>query len=179
MELIPQTPLRRIVLVAAMLVMPSPGGVLQAADALDVRISPRVALEPATLRITVDIEPEADNRYVVIQVESDAFSRSSLIQLDGLDSAKRHDVRYQELPAGEYVHRRDVIRFDWHSRVRTTRRDGRADPRADATVDGARIFLASGPRLGYAPRLNSHGWGECEPPGGWPASSLACSPLWR
>jgi hypothetical protein len=73
------------------------------ADALDARISPRVAQEPATLRITVEVEPHVLNRYVVVQADKELFSRSSLIQLDGTASARVHHVLYRELPAGQYV----------------------------------------------------------------------------
>jgi len=103
MELIPKQPLRCVVLVAIILLMPSPRGPVKAADALDVHVTPRVANEPATLRITIDVEPQADNRYVLVQADSDDFLRSSLIQLDGSGSAKRHDVRYKALPAGAYA----------------------------------------------------------------------------
>lgn len=39
------------------------------------QVTPNGAYQPATLRITVDVEPEADHRYVVVQADSDDFSR--------------------------------------------------------------------------------------------------------
>jgi hypothetical protein len=74
-----------------------------AVDPLDVRISPRVAHAPATVQITVAIEPESSNRYAVIEAEGELFSRSSMIQLEGAESPRIHDIQYRGLPAGHYV----------------------------------------------------------------------------
>ena len=76
---------------------------LRGADALDLRISPRVAHAPATIRITVEIEPESSNRYAVVEADGERFSRSSMIPLEGSDSPRTHDVQYRGLPEGQYV----------------------------------------------------------------------------
>jgi hypothetical protein len=81
----------------------TPGGPLRGADVLNLRISPRVAHAPATIRITVEIEPESSNRYAVVEADGERFSRSSMIPLEGSDSPRTHDVHYRGLPAGQYV----------------------------------------------------------------------------
>jgi hypothetical protein len=43
------------------------------------------------------------NRYVVVEAEGERFSRSSMIQLEGTESPRVHDVQYGGLPAGHYV----------------------------------------------------------------------------
>jgi hypothetical protein len=99
------SPAQLVVTIAALVVL----GVValkeapRAADPLDVRVSPRVAHAPATLRITVQVEPESLNRSVVVAAEGEQFSRSSLIQLEGAESPRIHDVQYRGLPAGRYV----------------------------------------------------------------------------
>jgi hypothetical protein len=67
-----------------------------------VRVSPHIALEPATLNIDLIIERSSDNRALQLSVESDNYYRSSLVPLDGDDAPRVTTMRYSSVPAGSY-----------------------------------------------------------------------------
>ena len=63
---------------------------------------------PATVPITIAVEPAADNRVLVVEADSDDYYRSSSIELDGDKEKRLHAVELRSLPAGEYVVRAQV-----------------------------------------------------------------------
>jgi hypothetical protein len=67
-----------------------------------VRVSPHIALEPATLNIDLIVERNSDNRALQLSVESENYYRSSLVQLDGDDAPRVTTMRYSSVPAGSY-----------------------------------------------------------------------------
>jgi hypothetical protein len=69
---------------------------------LTVRVSPHIALEPATLNIDLTVERNSDNRALRLSVESDNYYRSSLVQLEGDDAPRVTTMRYSSVPAGSY-----------------------------------------------------------------------------
>lgn len=86
-------------LVCALVGMASPLG---ASGPLLLKVTPNVAMAPATVRVLATIEPDAQNRMVEIVAESDDFYRSSQIQLEG-DRARRTSlIELRSLPAGAY-----------------------------------------------------------------------------
>ena len=89
----------RTVLAGVLIAIALPTG---AADRLAMRISPRMVYEPATLRIELSVEPDSDNRVLLIVAESVDFYRSSEIQLDGERAPRTNVVSYRSLPARDY-----------------------------------------------------------------------------
>ena len=63
---------------------------------------------PATVPVTIAVEPGADNRVLVVEADSDDYYRSSSIELDGDKEKRLHSVELRSLPAGEYVVRAQV-----------------------------------------------------------------------
>jgi len=107
--------LRALLLIpaVALLAMSPPGP----AKRLSVRVSPRVALAPATLVIDAVAERDAANRSLQIEVDSSDYHRSSLIQLDGDDAARTNTVRYDAVPGGTYEVRATLLGADGAQRA--------------------------------------------------------------
>jgi hypothetical protein len=89
-----------ILVVAAVVTLGPISG--HAADTIALQVSPRVAVEPATLTIRATVEPHADNRGLQVRVLSGGYSRSSFVQLDGLDAPRTTIISYPEIPGGTY-----------------------------------------------------------------------------
>jgi len=76
-----------------------------------VRVSPTVSRAPATVRLVVTVEPDANNRELQIEADSEGFYTSSTVQLDGSTAPRLQWFVLKELPAGTYeVHARVVQR---------------------------------------------------------------------
>ena len=71
-------------------------------NAISMRVSPKQAFAPVNLRISVTIEPSADNRSVVIVADSDQFYRSSQIPLEGEHAPRTVNVEFKGVPGGHY-----------------------------------------------------------------------------
>ncbi|HEY3043476.1 MAG TPA: hypothetical protein VGJ39_05610 [Vicinamibacterales bacterium] len=90
--------IKRVVFVVALAVaLPLDGG-----EPLTVRVSPRLALEPAVLTVQAMIEASPDNRALEIIAESADFYRRSSIQLDGAHAPRLSVVEFKNLPTGTY-----------------------------------------------------------------------------
>jgi hypothetical protein len=94
--------LRVLFSICCAMLLPS-GASLHAQDALDVRLSRHVMSAPASLRITVVVQRDRDQRALTIEADSGLFYTSSLIQLDGGSAQRAHSVTYSNLPEGSYV----------------------------------------------------------------------------
>ena len=73
-----------------------------AGEPLAMRVSPRLALEPALLTVRTTIEADADNRALQIVAQSADFYRSSFIQLDGANAPRLNVFEFKNLPNGTY-----------------------------------------------------------------------------
>ena len=73
-----------------------------AGESLSMKVSPRQALAPVNLRVSVRIEPDADNRALMIVADSPLFYRSSQIQLEGDQAPKTFTIEYPNVPGGQY-----------------------------------------------------------------------------
>jgi len=92
--------MRKVVLFASVLAMIAlPVG---AGEALRMRVSPAYSYEPATLLIQLSVEPDAENRALLVVAESPEFYRSSEVALEGDRAARTNVVQYKSLPAGAY-----------------------------------------------------------------------------
>ena len=63
---------------------------------------------PATVPITIAVEPGEDNRALTVEMDSDDFYRSSTLELDGKNEKRLHMVEFKSLPPGDYVVRAQV-----------------------------------------------------------------------
>jgi hypothetical protein len=81
----------------------SPSTTVAAADKLSMRLSQTVASAPAEVIVTATVERGADNRALEIAAESQDFFRSSLVTLDGDQAPRTTQLRFTNLPSGEYV----------------------------------------------------------------------------
>jgi hypothetical protein len=92
-----------------------------AVDKLVVRVTPSVAIGPATVRIRTVAERDADNRAMEVVAESADFYRSSVVQLDGERAPRTRDFFFNDMPAGEYVIRAALFGSDGKERASVTR----------------------------------------------------------
>ena len=93
--------MNRVFLVALLLtlvVAPSVKGSQRVA----IRVSPVVAMEPAALTIRATIEPSDDNRRLSVTLDSDSYSTSSDIPLEGRNSARLSVLELRDIPSGLY-----------------------------------------------------------------------------
>jgi hypothetical protein len=86
-------------LVLLALVVSAPLG---ASDRLAIRVSPSVAFAPANLVIRTTIDADNRNRYISVTAESDAFFRSSELQLDGERAPHTSVFEFRSVPVGNY-----------------------------------------------------------------------------
>jgi hypothetical protein len=86
--------------------------VVAAQDVVEIRMRGRYYSEPATVRITVAVEPDAKNRVLVIQADGDRLFRSSQVSLEGDKEQRIHTVEFKNLPAGYYTVRAEVMSKD-------------------------------------------------------------------
>jgi hypothetical protein len=79
-----------------------------AKDILEIRLRGHYWAEPATVRITVAVEPGAENRALLVEADSSNYFRSSTLALDGEKEKRLHTVQFKNLPAGRYTLRAEV-----------------------------------------------------------------------
>jgi hypothetical protein len=94
---------------------------LGAGEPLTIRVSPRVAMAPATLVIDAVAEQDPANRALQIQVDSADYYRGSLVQLDGEQAPRTTTVRYEGLPGGTYEVRATLLGSNGKPRASTNR----------------------------------------------------------
>ena len=71
-------------------------------EPLTIAVWPAFAIAPATVTVRSRIEPNADNRSLVIVADGPELYRSSEIQLDGARAPKTFELSFHEMPGGEY-----------------------------------------------------------------------------
>jgi hypothetical protein len=84
--------------VAAALSLPSEGG-----EPLAARVTPGVGFAPCEVVIRADVEPNDDNELLEFIIDSPSYFRSSTEELDGGDAPRRYEVRFRDVPAGNYA----------------------------------------------------------------------------
>ena len=90
-----------------------------AAGVVELRLHGRYFAEPATVHVTIAIEPDVQNRTLLIEADSDAMFRASEITLDGANERRIHNIEFKNLPAGNYILRAEV-RSSTESRGKAT-----------------------------------------------------------
>ena len=79
-----------------------------AGEVVTIRLRGHYFSEPATVQITVAVEPAENHRALVIEADSDHYFRSSAIMLSGETDKRIHSVEFKSLPAGSYTLRAQV-----------------------------------------------------------------------
>jgi hypothetical protein len=75
-----------------------------AAEEKDVSVwMPSFAQAPATVQLNVRVAPRKENRLLRVTLDSDAYYRSSDLQLEGAEAPTMHSIRWPGIPSGEYV----------------------------------------------------------------------------
>jgi hypothetical protein len=74
-----------------------------ATDIVEIRLRGRYYSEPATVQITIAVEPDSQNRSLRVEAESERMFRSSQINLLGANEKRIHTLEFKNLPAGEYT----------------------------------------------------------------------------
>lgn len=73
-----------------------------AAQRLAIRVSPAVALAPASVTVRATIEPNDANRALQITVSSPSYVRTSEISLDGRNAQRVNVFELKDVPTGLY-----------------------------------------------------------------------------
>jgi len=94
---------------AGLLVVPAPAA---APPPVTVKVVPNVGMAPATVRVTVKVEPDGRNRGLMVEADSQDFYSSSEITLDGNESSRTQRFEFKNLPPGRYEIRATVERND-------------------------------------------------------------------
>lgn len=79
-----------------------------AANVVDIVLHGHYFSEPATVRLMVTVEPNADNRSLWIEADSADLFRASEVALNGADEKRLHTFVFKNLPAGYYMLRAEV-----------------------------------------------------------------------
>lgn len=83
-----------------------------AQELVEIRVTGRYFTAPATVPITVAIEPGAKNRMLIVEADSEDYFRSSGVELAGEKEKRLHSVEFKSLPAGQYTIRAQVLSQD-------------------------------------------------------------------
>ena len=83
-----------------------------AADVVEIRLRGRYFMEPATVQITVAVEPDEANRVLRIEADGDTVFRASDVALSGAGEKRIHAMEFKNLPAGNYTLRAQVYSAD-------------------------------------------------------------------
>lgn len=82
---------------------------LPAKELIEIRMRGHYFAAPATIPVTVAVEPAANNRTLIVEVDGEDYFRSSGKDLDGENERRFHTVEFRNLPAGRYALRARVM----------------------------------------------------------------------
>ena len=106
--------MRRLLVALALMTLVA---VVDGRERIEIRVRPAFSIAPAEVQLEFRITPDSENRGLVVSAESDAFYRSSLIELEGEHAQRVVSIRYQSLPAGDYSVRGALIDAEGHERA--------------------------------------------------------------
>jgi hypothetical protein len=98
---------RIIALTAALVATAALRGI--AGEVVEIRLRGHYFAEPATVQITVAVEPDAANRVLRVEADGDRLFRSTEVTLTGEGDKRLHTVEFKNLPAGDYELRAEVL----------------------------------------------------------------------
>ena len=79
------------------------------ADVVQIHLRGHYFSEPATVQITVAVEPDAANKVLQVEADGDRFFRASRVTLEGEGDKRLHTIEFKNLPAGYYMLRAEVF----------------------------------------------------------------------
>ena len=82
---------------------------LGAGQRLAIRVSPAVAMAPASLTVRATIEPSERNRVLAIDIDSATYHRRSELPLDGKSAPRLNVVELKDVPSGLHEVRATLI----------------------------------------------------------------------
>jgi hypothetical protein len=94
--------MKRLLLVAFFGALVPGAPTLHGTPRVAIHVSPVVAMEPALLTIRTTVEPSDENRKLNITIDSDAYTSSSDIPLEGRNAARLSVVEIRDVPSGLY-----------------------------------------------------------------------------
>ena len=80
----------------------SPQRAADAAEKLQLQLSPAVSMAPASVIVRAIVEHNADNRGLEIVADSPDFYRRTVVDLDGEQAPKVNELKLLSIPGGEY-----------------------------------------------------------------------------
>ena len=80
-----------------------------ATEVVEILLRGHYFVEPATVQITVAVEPDAENRSLRIEADGERLFRASQLTLRGASEKRMHAVEFKNLPAGNYTLRAEVL----------------------------------------------------------------------
>ena len=80
-----------------------------AKEVVEILLRGHYFVEPATVQITVAVEPDAQNRSLRIEADGERLFRASQLALEGASEKRIHAVEFKNLPAGNYILRAEVL----------------------------------------------------------------------
>jgi hypothetical protein len=83
-----------------------------AREVVQIRLRGHFFAEPATVQITVAIEPAADHRLLRIAAAGEQYYRESELTLQGEKDKRLHNLEFKNLPAGTYTLVAEVLSAD-------------------------------------------------------------------
>jgi hypothetical protein len=101
---------RLIVLTAALVGTAALQGI--AGEIVEIRLRGHYFAEPATVQVTVAVEPDEANRVLRVEADGDRLYRSTEVELSGDTDKRLHTIEFKNLPAGEYELRAEVLSSD-------------------------------------------------------------------
>ena len=75
---------------------------------VEIRLRGHYFPEPATVRMTVAVEPHEQNRLLRIEADGESMYRATEVELSGENDRRLHLVEFKNLTAGSYVLRAEV-----------------------------------------------------------------------
>jgi hypothetical protein len=94
--------MKRTALLSSVLVIALAGLVTASDERVRIAVSPKFSHAPSLLHVRVRLQPNADNRMLVITADSQDFYRRSDVQLDGDASPATIELDFPEVPGGTY-----------------------------------------------------------------------------
>jgi hypothetical protein len=80
-----------------------------AREVVQIRLRGHFFAEPATVQITVAIEPDAAHRKLRIAADGESYYRESEVTLEGAKDKRLHSLEFRNLPAGSYMLTAEVL----------------------------------------------------------------------
>jgi hypothetical protein len=84
------------------------GPAADASNTVRILVRSSVYRAPATVLINVRVTPDADNRFLRLEVDGELLFRASEIPLDGANAAAANWFEFRDLPAGHYQLRAEL-----------------------------------------------------------------------